>query len=395
MKLILIVIVALIIASALAYQVHLDPGYALITYGSWSIETSIAVLLFVSLITFTVLYFALRTVMTIKHVPQTIVSWKKQRQRNRATKTLNEGLIDSAEGNWQRSEKMLIKHAQQSETPLLNYLSAAHAAQSQGAYNRRDDYLFKAGEALPDKVHAINLTRAKLQLSAGQVEQALATLQQLKSATPKHPVVLTLLLKTLYRLNDWKGLSQLIPAIKNSRHIAPEEWQPTERATLLQLLSDPNEADAIWKSLDKKQKINPEYLVPYASQLISAGKDQLIEDSLLKGLKAGLNHDLLALYGQLNISADKKTKQLEKWLNNNGNTDLLNVLAQLCFEQELWGKTQTYLENSIAIKPTSQAYLLLGKTQEQLGDSMEAINSSYKTGLDLAQDTTDTHLTSQ
>ena len=59
MKLILIIILALVLAAGLAQQVHLDPGYVLFVYGTWSVETSLAILLFLSLIAFIGFYFAL------------------------------------------------------------------------------------------------------------------------------------------------------------------------------------------------------------------------------------------------------------------------------------------------------------------------------------------------
>ena len=98
MKLIIIVIIALVIASGLAYQVHLDPGYALITYGTWSFETSLAILLFITLIAFFALYFSLRVLMTIKHAPISIGNRTKRRQQTRPKKSLHKGIIDSAAG---------------------------------------------------------------------------------------------------------------------------------------------------------------------------------------------------------------------------------------------------------------------------------------------------------
>lgn len=394
MKLILLLILALIIASGLAYQVHLEPGYALLTYGQLSIETSLAVLLLITLIAFVGLYFLLRTILTVKRTPKTISKWNQNRKQTRSKKEINRGLIDSAEGNWQRSEKLLVKHAEQSDTPLLNYLSAAHAAQSQSAYNRRDEYLFKAGKALPDQIHAIQLTRAKLQLAAGQFEQALATLQQLRTATPSHPIVLTLLMKTHQQLNEWEALYYLLPSIKNNRKISQEESQSIEKNTLIQLLSSPHnsaqlERSVIWKALNKKQKLNPDYLAAYAPQLIKTGNIEAAEELLIKGLNAQSNVSLLTLYMQLVIPADKKQQQLEKWLRKQTTSpDLLNGLAQLCLDQEQWSKAKTYLEDSISLQPTSLAYLLLGQTHEHLSDSNNEANASYKTGLELSINTT-------
>lgn len=393
MKFIFLIILALIVASGLAYQVHLEPGYALLTYGTLSIETSLAVLLFLTLMSFFAFYISLRAILTVKRTPKNISAWNQKRKQNNSRKALNKGLIDSAEGNWQRSEKLLIKNAPQSDTPLLNYLSAAHAAQSQGAYDRRDEHLFKAGEALPEQIHAIHLTRAKLQFSAGQTEQALATLQQLRSATPNHPIVLTLLLKTFQRLSDWSAVYNLLPALKNNRKIAHEEWQTVEHQTLLQLFSQTSSASkqdisTVWKDLGKQQKLNPDYLAGYASHLIKTGKAQLAEDLLIKGLSAEFSTPLLSLYSQLNVDTGKKIKQLEKWLKNHtADTALLNNLAELCFMQALWGKAKSYAETSLSVCPTSDAYLLLGNIHEQQDGSIEEANNCYKKGLELTTKT--------
>lgn len=390
MKLIVIIIIALVLSSAVAYQVHLEPGYALLSYGALSIETSLAVLAFITLMAFGGFYFVLRTLLTVKRAPKKLGQWNNHRKQANSRKALNKGLIDSAEGNWQRSEKLLVKHAKNSDTPLLNYLSAAHAAQSQNAYDRRDDYLFKAGEALPDQIHAIHLTRAKLQLAAGQLEQALATLQQLQSATPKHPVVQTLLLNTFAQLEDWHGVYALLPSIKSNRKIAKEQWQAVEQKALVNLFNKASADDAsrlsvIWKTLDKGQKLNPSYLLAYATNLVSNGKNQMAEELLLKGLKNQHNDALLELYSQLSINANKKIQQLDKWLKNQpNNTTLLNTIATLCLQQERWEQAKTYLGKSIATHPTSLAYLLLGKAHEQLGDSADEANACYKNGLELS-----------
>jgi len=387
MKLILIATLALIIATGLAYQVHLDPGYALLTYGQLSIETSLAVLLFISLLCFLSFYVALRTLLTVKRVPKNLSSWNSKRKQQRATKALNNGFLDSTEGNWQRSEKQLIKHAKQSDTPLLNYLSAAHAAQSQGAYNRRDDYLFKAGEALPDQLHAIQLTRAKLQLAAGQVEQALASLQQLKTATPGHPVVLSLLMKSHLKLNDWEALYKLLPALKNNRKIPQQEWQAVEQQTIIKLLHSQtgHALESLWKAVDKKQKLTAEYLRPYAQQLINAANDSSAENLLVKALSNQFEPSLLALYCQLKTDQAKKLKQLTKWLKNyRDNTDLLNAIAQLYLEQADLTQATSHLEQSLAIAPNSPALLLLGKTYEQQASTKDKAHECYKQGLELS-----------
>jgi len=398
MKLLLLFIVALIIAIGLAYQVHIDPGYALLRHGTWSIETSVAVLIFAILVAFIALAFLFKILLGIKRTPRKLSKWNKHRVQRRSIRELNKGLLDSAEGNWKRSEKLLTKHVKHSETPLLNYLSAAHAAQSQGAYDRRDEYLLKAGDALPEQGHAIHLTRAKLQFSAGQYEQALATLQQLVSLTPDHPVVLLLLLKTLFKLNDWEAIYKLLPTVKNNRNIHEEEWQALEKQTLTNLLAltlqqnSPN-FETIWKSLNKKQKLSSEYLSIYAKHKIKTGEDIEAANLIVKSMKSTPNSSLIELYCQLKVDTNTKVKQLEKWLNLfPSDTSLLNQIAIVCKEQDEINKAASYIEKSLAVKPTSLAFLLLGQTLEEQGDAPEKTIEAYRKGLELATNMTPTDI---
>ncbi|PCI20120.1 MAG: heme biosynthesis protein HemY [Piscirickettsiaceae bacterium] len=398
MKLLILFIVALVIASGLAYQVHIDPGYALLRYGTWSVETSLAVMVFILLVAFVVLAMLFKALLGIKRTPKRLQKWNKHRVQRRSIKELNQGLLNSAEGNWKRSEKLLTKHAKQSETPLLNYLSAAHAAQAQGAYDRRDEYLLKAGDALPEQAHAIHLTRAKLQFSAGQFEQALATLQQLLSVTPNHPIVLSLLLKTLSQLNDWEAIHKLLPIVKSNRNIQADEWEAVEIQTLTKLLTsksqnnDP-ELDTLWHSLSKKQKLSANYLSIYAGHKIAKKDEKDVSDLIVKSIKTTQDESLIDLYCQLDISPDLQIKQLEKWLNIlPSSTILLNHIARLSLSEKQWGKTSSFLQQSINIKPTSLAYLLQGRLHEEQGETPEKAAEFYRAGIEIANNLLTTEL---
>jgi len=386
----IITIVALSVAVGLAYQVHLDPGFALLTYGQTSIETSLAVLLFLTFIAFIIFYFILRAILRVKATPKNLSGWNSRRKNNRAQQETIKGLLESAEGNWQRSEKLLTKHVADSATPLLNYLSAAHAAQSQGAYDRRDDYLFKAGEALPEQTHAIHLTRAKLQLAAGQLEQTIASLRQLFNITPDNPIVLTLLLKTYAQLQDWPSLYKLLPLVRKNRHIDPAIWQDIEQQTLIQLLSKhghnlDKDIDVIWSQLSKQQKIEPQYLSIYAQYKVAIGDDKQLIKPLEKALSEGIDTDLLNLYQQLDYDQQAKIKQLEKWLKTNpANIVLLNGIGSQYLQQKIYGKAQEYLLKSIKLTPSAEAYLLLGTLSERQNETPEKAVDYYRQGLELS-----------
>lgn len=389
MKMIIVLVIALTIATGLAYLVHEDPGYALLGYGNWSVETSFALLVFCVLLLFIVLYFALRSLSGIRRFPARMQAWNAQRKSRRSQKELVKGLIDSAEGNWRRSEKLLSKHASQSETPLLNYLTAAHAAQSQGAYERRDEYLLKAGAALPEQSHAIHLTRAKLQLSGGQYEEAVATLNQLKDSTPKHPVVLTLLMRAYRQMGDWMSLRDLLPALRRNSDIPESEWQPVEHQTYVSLLERIAQTDnaeglvAMWEHMPKSLQTEPEYLAIYVQHMLRLGQSARTEDSLLQVLKHELDDELLTLYGQLDVDLEQKTQNFESWSRKEPDNPILSsILGGLYAQQEQWEKAQQVLETSINQKPTPDACFQLGTVYERQGD-MNKATSFYREGLAL------------
>ncbi len=385
MTLTLTFISALIIATGLAYLVHVDPGFVLLTYGDISIETSLAVLLFLMLISFIIFHLSIRLFFNIKKLPKELAQWRIQHKQTRSQRELNDGLIDAAEGHWKRSEKRLLKHASQSATPLLNYISAAQAAQSQGAYERRDQYLVKATQALPGQTQAIQLMRAELQLSAGQLEQALASLQQLHTDNSTQPAVLVLLMKTYHRLKDWESLHVLLPSIRRHKMIAMDQWKPVEHDMLTHLFNQPGlSLTPLWNTLDKEQKTMPAYAAAYAESLIQSQQSEHAESILLKSLHKQVSSNLLRLYALLDIDRSKKIQQLEKWLKKEpSHINILNTLGQLCLQQGLLGKAKDYLDKSLSINASSMAYLLLGHLHEKQNRPVEQATQCYKLGLEL------------
>src|SRR5690606_13388461 len=199
-----------------------DPGYVLISYGQWSVESSLALLLLVIVITFTALYYAIRATKGLVMLPARVRGWQERRRVRKAHSALSRGLLEMAEGRWDSAETTLIKSAPNSDNQLLHYLAAARAAQRQGAPQRRDHYLYLAHKSMPNADVAVGLTQAELQLAHHQMEQALATLTHLRSLAPRHPYVLRMLMKLYRELRDWEHLRDLLPELRK-RNVLKDE----------------------------------------------------------------------------------------------------------------------------------------------------------------------------
>jgi HemY protein len=63
----------------------------------------------------------------------------------------------------------------------------------------------------------------------------------------------------------------------------------------------------------------------------------------------------------------------ERWLAARpDDAGLLYSLGRQCMAAQIWGKAQTYLEQSLRIAPAADAHLALGELFEQLGRPADA-----------------------
>jgi heme biosynthesis-associated TPR repeat protein len=220
-----------------------------------------------------VLYLLLRFLVGLRRAPQRLQQWEQRRKALRARNALNRGLIELAEGDWPGAEKRLLKHAADSETPLLNYLAAARAAQQQGAHERRDHYLRLAHQGMPDADIAVGLTQAELQIAHRQMEQALATLTHLRTLAPRHGYVLKMLMRLYERLHDWEHLRDLLPELRKRKVLdagAAERLEIRLHGELLAQAARGGDMEALrdaWNRVPRRLLHNPDLVLVYATQL--------------------------------------------------------------------------------------------------------------------------------
>jgi len=368
-----------------------DPGYVLIGFGHWSLETSLTVFTVTQVIGFFLLYSFFRLLGVLIRMPSQFAKRRRNIKLNRSQEALIAGLFDAADGNWERAEKILIKHAAHSGAPLLHYLTAARAAQSRGALDKRDEYLQKANEQSPDTNLTVGLTQAELHLSEQQFEQALETLGKLHSINPGHARVLKMMHQAYQHLGDWEGLSKLLPSLQQHKVLMETEVKLLETETFRRLLKPTiaqNDQDAIqrcWEGIPEHIKTLPGIANIYFAAMIAAGAGSSVETAMLKQLGKHWDDTLLVLVS--NIEAEDASKQLpsvEQWLAvYPGNAVLLRVLGKLALKATQMEKAEQYLLKSLNIEASVATYQLLGELLFAKGDKDQACNY-FKRGMELA-----------
>ncbi len=367
-----------------------DPGFVLLGLNGWSIETSVVVFVVALAISFIVFYALLRTLGWAIRLPANVSTRRKNIKFNRSKDDLIAGLIDSAEGNWEKAEKTLIKHASHSGAPLIHYLTAARAAQSRGELAKRDEYLRQAASQSPGSEIIVGLTQAELHLSGNQFEQALQTLTRLQSINPSHATVLKLLHQAYKKVGDWEGLRNLLPSLNEQKILMEAEVQLLEVEVYcmqLRQAAAQSEVQAIrnvWEQIPEHIKQKSGVAAIYFAAMIDAGAGAEIETDLATALSARWNTTLLALYGVL--QSPNSAHQLvvaERWLPLHPNDGLLlSILGRLHLKQGDLLEAEQYLTRSVAQEPTVQALQLLGDLLLSQGQNDRAVEC-YKQGLEL------------
>lgn len=381
MKFAAIVVVAVILSAFAAHFLLGDPGYVAINFRGYLIEMSVPVLLGLAVLLLFSVWLIRRLVQTPKRLGEAAGRYRSAR----AGLKLTRGMIEVAEGNFARGEKLLARAASTSDAPLFNYLQAARAAHLQGKDERRDEWLKLAYEQTPEAANAVLLTQAELQLDREQYEQALATLRRIEENSKDHSHALALLGRLYFRLKDWAQLAEILPRLQKQGRVKQEtldKWATRVHTENFENAADGETVIAEWKSVTKRLRAETALLDAYYMSLMRVGLHDKAEKDLAAALKTEWRAPLVHLFGLVEgPDPSKQLKRAEGWLTQHDeDVDLLLAAARLCLRIELWGKARSYLETVIALRPTPEAYQEYGRLLTQLGET-DAAADAYRQGL--------------
>jgi HemY protein len=311
-----------------------------------------------------------------------------RRRQLRARRNLVQGLTEMAEGRFRDAEKKLVRGARHSETPLAHFLMAARAAQKQNAHSRRDEYLHQAYEQTPSATVAVLLTQAELQIAHREYELAQATLRRLQEIRPGHAYGLTLLARLDEELADWDALEQLLPRLRKSSALTPEQIEALEQRVLVERirqLAQPGRGEqlkSLWQNIPRRLRHQLPLIRGYARALLAADDQDAAEGIIRDTLKWQWDDELVLAYGEArSATPGKQLARVENWLKEHGDSAALLLTAgRLCTAQQLWGKAQKDIESSLLLAPRAAGYDALGRLFQATGQPERAMEA-FRDGL--------------
>jgi HemY protein len=366
----LLVLLALAVLGALGWhRLAEDPGYLLLSFGGWSVGTTLGIALAAALLGGALLYVAVG----LLRAP---LRWWRRGRRRAARERLANGLIAIHEGRWLRAEKSLRKAALQRELRLPALLLASHAARERGADAQAEALLEEAARG--GQAMAAALPGAQRLLDEGRAATACELLQGLAHQGTLPPRALELQARALAACGRADEAVELLPQLRRAKVREGAAWRSLEQQLLsdwLQQADNRSELERRWATLDRAQRAEAAVVSGFAIRGAALGASDAAAEAIERSLERnGWSAGLARLFGELRHSDHGAAlRTAEGWLAKRpDDPDVLLCLGRLCRQDQLWGKAEAYLGRALALGVGSPAWETLAEVFAEQGDDARA-----------------------
>lgn len=373
-------VAATLIAGAVLADIFLaDPGHVAFSFGGWLIEMSVPVFA-LGLLAF---YFVARLAIRLFQSRRLLKEAQLARRRERARRSLFQGLLELSQGDWRTAEETVTRLARDSEYPLVHYLVAARAADLQGERGRCEDWLAKALDTTSGERAPVLITQAEILLRHKQPQAAFKVLEQLEISGERNSRALVLLARIYRQTGDWQRLEQLEPRLRSARGVPDSVIDELVVQVYLDRLKaagssgDFTLVSAAWEAAPPSVTRRTDAVIAYARASMACREQEAAQKSLRELLNRQWDEAALLAFGDLEPEEPLIALDIaEKWLRKQPEDPaLLLTCARLCLRAELYGKARSYLEASALIRPRPETLQLLANLLEQLGDRDRAFRA--------------------
>lgn len=381
------VLFSLVIGAVLYGLLGNEPGYLLVSWGNWAVETSL-VMGVIAVLVLVFLLFAMRQLLLLF---RPLWRWPSAaRQQAAAEQATLRGLRKLAHGHAGAAYKELIENTKQAQSPLLNYLGAFLAAVQLGDDAGMRFTLRKAESLAGHQQLPVGLLKAAMMIRDRQLESALAVLLDLQRRHGDNPVLLIMLRDVLLRLEDWDQLAGLLPALSESPFRNEHDLDALRLQVTVERLrafdagkGRLDELENIREALPRDQRTDERVMEPYVRQLMALGEYDRAQVTLIRFFRNQWSDALVRLTGYIETHDPAPLRVLlEKQLQDYPGNALLSLsLGRICVREKAPGKAKEHLEAAAVFSAdealSAEINVELGRLLEHLGD-VESSQACYR-----------------
>ena len=384
MKLFIRVSLLFLLALAVAGFSRFNTGSVTLYLGNYQAILSLNLLLIIWLVSFALIYYLLRLYINLRRLPNRI-------QRNRARNTLissrrhlNEAGLHYFEGKYRSCYDNALKSMKREINPdnkFLAYMLAFRAANVMRDSEKEAKISAEMNQFNDPKWQlAKHLVIAENLYNEQRFGQCIDNLNAVLQLDHKHIQARRMLLKVYLNLANYsKAYEVLTWLLKNDslREYKASKYKARVIGGLFKAAVSAKELSGYYNKLARDEKVSFLYAKLYFDGLLRLAEYALAIEFLADNLKIETLHliysdAILALSKKLEdkTQVDKLNLIAEKsLLADKNNANLLLALGVLSYRQQLFSKSQAYLEASSHLKPSLDVYVFLGLVAEETQNS--------------------------
>lgn len=364
-------------AVGLSLAARYNDGYVLFVLPPWRMEISLNLLLLLLAAGFVLLYLILRGVRNTLALPDKVREFRARRAREKAAAALADAMRLLYEGRYGHALKSAELAWRAEHAPGFAALIGQRAAHAMHDAERETLWRERARH-FDDEVRAARLmTEAELALESRDFDAARVALDRLASSEGRHIAALRLSLRAEQGSGNWEEVLRLTKQLEKHKALTAEQAAPVRSRAHRELISrmaDPAQLVRYWNDMPPADRLDARLAAQAARTLSSTGgcaeAANLVEDFLDERWDSGVISVYADCEGGDTLA---RIAHAEKWLAAHPRDEqLLLALGRLCRAQKLWGKAQSYLEASLAIRPTRGAHIELAQLLDHLERPAEA-----------------------
>jgi len=360
-------------------------SYVLFVHPPYRVEMSLTMFVFALVALFFAVHLLLRFIASAIQLPSYVRAFRAERAQSKGRLAMQEALVAFFEGRYAAAEKAAVKAMELGENSGLNSIIAARAANELREFERRDAYLSEAqGKTVGEQTMRL-MAKAEFQLDQKQPQSALSSLKELSdSGIRKHIGALNLELKAQQQSRNWDAVLDVANELEKRNAINSTLSSQMRQQAWLEKIKACAQDGALLRTVLQEMpaefKQRNKVAVEAARAFKQLGECAVARTLLTDSLNKEWSSELVALYGDcLEGSVVAQIDQAERWLEtHHDDAGLLLALGKLCLHQELWGKAQSYLDASLSVQPSREAYTTLAKLAEKLHQPDQAFQYYQK-----------------
>lgn len=356
---------------------HLGPGYVLVYFNHYSLETSIwvgSLLLFIAVL---LCYVLIRLVMRVLQLSSMTWSWRSNRKRL----WLGQSISAFLQGNYADAERFALRNGQ-----FEDYILAARAALMAENAERARELVKKAAMAEGVDAFALGLLHYDVAVYQEQNQEAKQLLERLIEQKPQHIAVLKRAVDYYLLHQQPENLLKLLPTLQKKQKSPHQSLQKVLIAKSVKSLfayamqqNNEQQLQQIWHDASKTTARN-DVLADYCMALIAMKKEAEAEKLLFKRLRSTFDQRCLMPYAKLSFNTKEQLDYLQTLDQQHPyNAQLQLALAVVLMKDKQWDEAKHVLDKSLQIQESKEGYQQLAlyyQQKHQLGLAQQSLHKA-------------------